>query len=157
MAVEVQNVRRWQATCKKCKWKGELTDVEWHAAQEQKAHDIDMHRGFPRPRHASIGDILAILGDMPEDEVFPIGFDDPQAYRMSPHDVAFVVRENISVKAMKLAVTNAKNSRFEGWKGGDYYYNDDSNCWLIESPGEPGETIGMVFLAMLASTRYKLP
>jgi hypothetical protein len=38
---------------------------------------------------------------------------------------------------------------FQGWKGGDYTMRDYTQVWLVDEPGDCGESLGAVFLELL--------
>ena len=61
-----------------------------------------------------------------EDFVFMEGFYNPHAYRGCYEQVAFEPREQITLSDIKKDINKSLNDVFEGYKGGEYEYGDDT-------------------------------
>lgn len=60
----------------------------------------------------------------PKERVCKYGFCRPHAYRGYYDQVAFEPTENVTIESMLVDVDNALDWTFEGWKGGEFWYNE---------------------------------
>lgn len=83
-----------------------------------------------------------------------LGFHEPHSYRGYYRELAFEPHKNTTVGAMLACCEYAKNRVFEGYKGGEYVYDDDTDCWLAFY-GNSGETLGRYLLClMVGDTKF---
>ena len=80
----------------------------------------------------TLGEIIAALKQEPQDKILSIGFGRPHSYRGRYHDLAFEVRFRVSVAEVLDACQGAIGREFDGWKGGVFLMDEDSECWLAE-------------------------
>jgi hypothetical protein len=73
----------------------------------------------------TIKELRMLLETQPKDKVCAFGFGYPHAHRGYYDHVSFPPNENdITIQQMLDYLKDAVNHHFEGWKGGEYYYND---------------------------------
>lgn len=84
-------------------------------------------------------DLIKALAAADQRLILPDGFHRPHSHRADYSDLAFEPAQDISVADMLAAAKSADGATFEGWKGGDYEMDGDSDCYIAErgTCGEP--------------------
>lgn len=103
----------------------------------------------PTPGQLDLGELITTLEAADPDKVVPFGFDNPHSYRGYYHDLAFEIATDVTVAAMLADARSALHATYEGWKGGDYTMDEDSDVWLVWERGDCGETLGRVLLHLM--------
>ena len=85
-------------------------------------------------------EILRGLFDKYGDGVIKHGFGQPNSYRGYYYDVAFEPKENVKLSEMLRYAESALGEEFEGWKGGYYKMEEDSDVWIAEWGKTEGAT-----------------
>jgi hypothetical protein len=80
--------------------------------------------------NATLGEIIDYLRTLPPDMIVERGFDHPHSYRGYYEDLAFEPALNVTVKQMLAAAEYANGHTYEGYKGGDYVMDRETDCWL---------------------------
>lgn len=75
-------------------------------------------------------DLIAWLEKQPQDAVVINGFGSPHSYRGYYEDLAFAPVSVTTIGEMLSSATGAVGQVFHGWKGGEYYMNRDTLCWI---------------------------
>ena len=88
----------------------------------------------------TLGEIIAALKQEPKDKILSIGFGRPHSYRGYCHDLAFEVVFRVSVADVLDACESAIGREFDGWKGGTYLMDEQSDCWLAEEGSSVNST-----------------
>jgi hypothetical protein len=104
------------------------------------------------PAHLSLGELIGRLDQ--EDREHPgkrikIGFVNPHSYRGYYEQLAVEISYDVAVADMLYDAKTALCATFQGWKGGDYTMRDYTQVWLVDEPGDCGESLGAVFLELL--------
>lgn len=99
-----------------------------------------------------LGELISALEQCNPDRVLPVGFAHPHSHRGSYEQLAFEMRENVTVGSMLEAARTALGNTYEGYKGGDYTMHEYSEVYLADY-GRPGEELSHLLLRfMLAAT-----
>lgn len=93
-----------------------------------------------------LGALIRALEAMPRDAVVPFGFSRPNSYRGYYDQVAFAPAENVTVGSMLAHARSAIGPTFTGWKGGDYTYDEWTDCWIAEPGDATGDGMGPTLL-----------
>lgn len=102
------------------------------------------------PEYLTLREVIARLEREDPAKRLPVGFHAPHSYRGYYEQLAFEVTYDITVGDMLAAAEAAMGATFQGWKGGDYVMDGDSDCWLVKEEGHGGgETIGAVLLELM--------
>lgn len=80
--------------------------------------------------NATLGEVIDHLSALPADQVVDHGFNNPHSYRGYYDQLAFEPCENTTVGAMLACAEAALGGTFQGYKGGDYTMDRDTDCWL---------------------------
>lgn len=75
-------------------------------------------------------DLIDELEKYDLENVVRFGFANPHSYRGYYHELAFEPANNVSVGDMLAAAEGALNFTFEGYKGGEFTMDADTQCWL---------------------------
>jgi len=94
-------------------------------------------------------DIISFLKTRDENEVPPIGFNNPHSYRGYYNNLAFESTVGVTVKQMLEDCSAAMSSSFVGWKGGEYIYNEYTTCWLSQEGVASGQSITPFLLSLM--------
>jgi len=97
--------------------------------------------------------IEALEKEDPE-KVVALGFDNPHSDRGSYENLAFTPAENVTVDSMLKCARDAVGATYEGWKGGDFKMDEETDVYL-GNWGECGETIGPILLGFMMGTEGK--
>lgn len=87
---------------------------------------------FSNAGNVKLGELIRYLSRQDPKRVYPVGFEHPHSYRGYYEDVAFVPKKNATADMMLKAALDAIGSVFNGWKGGEFTMEDDTDCWLSE-------------------------
>lgn len=77
-----------------------------------------------------LGELKAILMIAPRHKVCAYGFGNPHSYRGIYAECAFEPADNVTVESMLDDMERALKETFEGWKGGNYKYNEGTECHI---------------------------
>lgn len=103
-----------------------------------------------------LGELISALEQHDRDRVVPIGFARPHSHRGSYEQLAFEVRENVTIGSMLDAAREALGSTYEGYKGGDYTMYEYSEVYLAQY-GSPGEELSRLLLRYMLSATSAPP
>lgn len=95
-----------------------------------------------------LGDLIEVLQAEDPAKVCPDGFATPHSWRGDYYELAFDPAQNVTVASMLAHARSAVGATYEGWKGGDYTMDLDSDCYLAE-PRDLGETLGPTLLRLM--------
>jgi hypothetical protein len=102
-----------------------------------------------------LGNIIEELKKHDPETKIHLGFCEPHSYRGIYSELAFEPCKNTKVGDMLKCCERAKKRIFEGYKGGEFTYNNDTECHLAWY-GSSGETLGRYLLMfMLGETEWK--
>lgn len=93
--------------------------------------------------------IIDFLKQRDPNEVPPVGFCNPHSYRGYYDEVAFEPTTNVTVEQMLQSCNRALCDTFTGWKGGEYTYDNYTQCWLSHKGRVSGQTITPVLLSSM--------
>lgn len=80
-----------------------------------------------------LGDLKLFLLTLPQDAVIRHGFGEPRSYRGDYSECAFEPAERVTVASMVAHVERALSGEvFEGYKGGEYTFNEVTPCYIEE-------------------------
>lgn len=85
-----------------------------------------------------LGELIQILGQQDQAAVVRNGFTHPHSYRGYYDHLAFVPTSNVPVKDMLDFTRRANHREFGGWKGGDFYMDEETPVWLSEVGSSDG-------------------
>jgi len=100
-------------------------------------------------RYLTLGGIIAALEAEDPARILPYGFNEPHSYRGHYEELAFEPAENITVGEMLAACRSALGATFQGWKGGDYTMDADTECWIAVRGETSDNRIGPLLLKMM--------
>jgi hypothetical protein len=87
-------------------------------------------------------DLIKKLKKLPKNAMFKYGFSKPHSYRGIYSELALVKDDNVSVESMLETLMEAKDSVYEGYKGGQYTMNKHVDCYIVDDyDGYPGTLI----------------
>lgn len=95
-------------------------------------------------------DVIEYLQDLPADRVVRHGLCNPHSYRGWYEQVAFELKDNVSVGAMLASVRSALGATYTGYKGGSYMMRE-STLVNIANEGETGGELSQGWLEYLCS------
>lgn len=101
------------------------------------------------PSHLTLGELIALLEKEDPGRTVLVGFACPHSYRGDYTEVAFEIRENVTVGSMLEAARSALGATFEGWSGGEFTMHEHDGAWLVQEEGDNGETLGSVLLGLM--------
>lgn len=108
----------------------------------------------------NIGSAIKIIDTMiglyGEDHVVEMQFGEPCSWRGNYSEVAFehdYARRTLG--EAKALFVKALTETFEGWKGGEYTYDERTTCYL-DNPGEYRDEEGTLFDAAIARFVFKV-
>lgn len=79
----------------------------------------------------TLGEIVERLEAEPEKRrLIPLGFCAPHSYRGYYKCLAFRPKEKMTIEEMISALKSADGSTFEGYKGGNYTMDKETECYL---------------------------
>jgi len=93
-------------------------------------------------------DVIVKLMEYPAEQVVTKGFGEPDSYRGYYEDVAFTPVDNTTVGEMRNHAISALDETFNGYKGGSYKMDKNTNVWLAEY-GHEGEELGPTLLGYM--------
>lgn len=96
----------------------------------------------------NLGTVKTVFWTIPDDFVFTEGFNNAHSWRGHYHEVAFVPTENVSAADVKKEIDSALYEEHEGWKGGEFSYNEGTWCHLA-FVGNPDDEAGTEFEALV--------
>jgi hypothetical protein len=80
----------------------------------------------------TLGELIKQLEKQDQGRYVKRGFGQPHSYRGYYNEVAFEHASDISVASMLEHARSAIGPMFEGYKGGEYHYTPETQCWLAE-------------------------
>src|SRR3990167_10281820 len=84
----------------------------------------------------TLGELIKRLEMEPPKKVIRSGFGSPHSYRGFYEDLAFVpMQEGISVEVILKMAKDALGKTFQGYKGGDFKMDENTDVWLAEYGG----------------------
>lgn len=89
--------------------------------------------------------LIEYLEKKDRDMIVPMGFDEPHSYRGDYMCLAFEPAKDVTIGAMLQCAKDAVGNIYQGWKGGEYRMDDDTEVYLAMY-GCSGEKIGIVLL-----------
>lgn len=98
--------------------------------------------------YITLRDLIEELQLMPQDGVVPFGFGAPASYRGYYEQLAFEPLENAKIADMLAYAESAVGATFEGYKGGDFTMDDESDCWIASYGASGGTKIGWTLIGM---------
>ena len=99
-------------------------------------------------RQLTLGEVIKTLEQYDPSCIVEKGFTYPHSYRGYYSELAFELEENTTVGKMLEACKSTMNRTFEGYKGGEFGYNEDTLCWIADY-GRTGETLGELLLSLM--------
>lgn len=100
-----------------------------------------------------LGDLIQMLDDHPnKEQVVPIGLGRPHSYRGYYEDLAFEPQKNVSVAQMLKTATFCVGREFQGYKGGWYKMDENSDCWIAYIGNGGGDKIGELLMRYMLGT-----
>lgn len=97
-----------------------------------------------------LGDIIAALEAEPDQErILPVGFHRPHSYRGCYDELAFEPVADVPVSILLEAARSALGTTYEGWKGGEYYMDEYTECWLADPGDSMGAQVSGLLLTLL--------
>lgn len=96
----------------------------------------------------TLGELIKYLENCPDQNyVCPLGLGEPHSWRGAYTDLAFTPTENISIAEMLDNAYYALEKEFEGYKGGTYYMDEDTEVHIDRyGTSTPGHEIGPILL-----------
>ena len=76
----------------------------------------------------TLGEIINKLKEYDPETQLNLGFTEPHSYRGYYEQLAFEPCKNTTIGRMLECCKKAKSGIFEGYKGGEYTYDDDTEC-----------------------------
>lgn len=83
------------------------------------------------------------------------GFSTPHSYRMDYSQLAFTPASDVTIASMLDHARSAVGVSFQGWKGGNYHMDLDTECFIAEE-GEPGRPVDALLLTLLRDEIHSL-
>jgi len=117
---------------------------DWY--KEKQKEELPQTSNKSRFKRFTIGELRELLQGQSSDKVCKFGFGYPHAHRGYYNHVSFPPNEqNITIGQLLDYLKDAVNHEFEGWKGGEYRYDDftlvhfnfegrcsDDDCYIPE-------------------------
>lgn len=101
-------------------------------------------------QYFTLGNIIDFLEAQPnKEQKVPIGFFNPHSYRGYYHDLAFEPVKNTTIEVMLYACNWANGKDFQGYKGGWFKMDRDTDCWIAYQGRGGGEKIGQILLTYM--------
>lgn len=98
-----------------------------------------------------LGKLIDWLSAQDADAVVTDGFASPHSDRGNYHNLAFDPIERTTLGAMREWAKSAVGATFNGWKGGEFLMDANTECFIGEY-GECGEPITSAHLKLWAMT-----
>lgn len=99
----------------------------------------------------TLGELIRELEKVDLDYFLPLAFHEPHSYRGYYAEVAFELnQEGATVGEILSACKKAKEKFFEGYKGGEYTYDDNTPCWIADYGSSGIELSSLLLKFMLA-------
>lgn len=76
--------------------------------------------------------LIGLLEAAPQDKIVPKGFTNPHSWRGIYHELAFEPAENVKVSDMLADAKSALGKTFEGYKGGDFKMDEDTEVHISD-------------------------
>lgn len=92
----------------------------------------------------TLNEVIETLKRFPKDFVFERGFECPHSYRGYYDQLAFEPAENVRLGLMLDLAQRALGQTYEGYKGGSYTMDGETECWLANY-GSCGEELTTYF------------
>lgn len=99
-----------------------------------------------------LSDLISCLEKVDQDTVIPFGFNNPHSYRGSYQHLAFEPANDVSVGEMLDGAKRAVGAEYEGWKGGEYVMDEDTEVYL-SFEGRTGVEISFILLGYMVGGR----
>jgi hypothetical protein len=98
------------------------------------------------------------LNRFSDDKICLYGFSSPHSYRGYYDQAAVVPTQNVTIAEMKSTLDKLLTDTFEGWKGGEYKYDEDTEIHFshIGSSEDLGEEMIAIILSVAGFT-FDLP
>ena len=93
----------------------------------------------------TLGEIIKKLKEYDPETQLNLGFCDPHSYRGNYSELAFEPCKDTTIGDILRCCDHAKNEIFEGYKGGEYTFDDYTDCHLAYY-GCSGEVISIYLL-----------
>lgn len=104
----------------------------------------------------TLGELIAMLSRHDPNKVVRCGFGAPHSYRGYYEQLAFEPMERVRVGDMLADATSALGATFEGYKGGEYRMDEETDCWLAFW-GMSGEMLGSRLLGYMLADVVPAP
>ena len=78
----------------------------------------------------NVKEVLKILNEYPKDKYVSLGFGSPHSYRGYYDRLAVEPKSNVTVQEMINTLRSAVGKYFTGWKGGEFYMDDETTLYL---------------------------
>lgn len=93
----------------------------------------------------TLGELIKFLETEDQEQIIPLGFNNPHSYRGSYNELAFEPAKNITVKEMLECAKEALGNSYFGYKGGKFKMEEYTDIYLAIY-GCCGEQIGPILL-----------
>lgn len=93
--------------------------------------------------------VIAALEAADPNHVSPIGIGEPHSWRGRYDCVAFEPVANISVRDMLANAKSALHATFEGYKGGEFFMTEATECYLDSYGCYDGDMLGPVLMSFM--------
>lgn len=80
----------------------------------------------------TLGELIKILEELPQDAVVPRGFHNPHSWRGIYAELAFEPKEKVRISEMLADAKSAVGTIYEGWKGGDFPMGEYTEVHISE-------------------------
>ena len=80
----------------------------------------------------TLGEIIRRLQEEDMDTEIQVGFGSPHSYRGYYDRLAFELVENTTIRHMLQAALAANGNIYQGYKGGDFKMDENTECYLAE-------------------------
>lgn len=101
-------------------------------------------------------DVIEYLEDLPADRIVRHGLSNPHSYRGWYEQVAFELKDNVTIGAMLASARAAVGATFTGYKGGSYTMRE-SSLVNIANEGETGGALSEGWLEYLCRDEVPCP
>lgn len=95
--------------------------------------------------------LIKFLETRNPDERPIIGFNNPHSYRGYYNELAFEPCDGSETTAgeMLTCCKEALENVYQGWKGGDYTYDENTQCWLSYKGSVSSNTLGSITISLM--------
>lgn len=97
----------------------------------------------------TLGKLKKLLAAADDNGTVTFGFNHAHSWRGVYAEVAFEPAMNVTVKEMRAEVERALTETFQGWKGGDYTYDESTPAHLDEEGVYSDRDWGGVILSIV--------